>query len=239
MAGYSIPASEHSTMTTWGRSHEEDAMLNILELYPYGVVACVSDSYDIFNACEHIWGEKLKSQIMSRNGTLVVRPDSGNPVEIIMRLLHILGEKFGFSTNDKGYYVLDPHIRIIQSDSLDSETITKILDTMKAAGWSIDNIIFGMGGALLQHINRDTYNFALKCSAARVKGVWRDVWKDPITSSSKKSKAGRLKLVQNSRGEYRTITTGEQGKDILVPVFENGKILREDTLEEIRKRLGF
>merc|ERR1740138_583736 len=84
---FSIPASEHSTITSWGKDRELDAMRNMLESYPEGLVACVSDSFDIFNACENLWGTELKSLIEKRpeatGGCLVVRPDSGEPTEIV------------------------------------------------------------------------------------------------------------------------------------------------------------
>src|SRR5208337_1407858 len=92
MAGFSIPAAEHSTMTSWGRDHEEDAMRNMLEQFPTGLVAVVSDSYDIYSACRDIWGEKLKEKVIGRDGALVVRPDSGNPPEVVEKVLGILGE---------------------------------------------------------------------------------------------------------------------------------------------------
>merc|ERR1711916_115159 len=105
MGGYSIPASEHSTMTAWKSSKEKDAMENMLKQYPNGLMACVSDSYDIYNAAANIWGKELKDLVMQRDGTLVIRPDSGDPLEVNLKLLETLGEKFGYTINEKGYKV--------------------------------------------------------------------------------------------------------------------------------------
>lgn len=103
MAGFSIPASEHSTITSWGRDHEADAYENMLSAYPEGLVACVSDSYDIYRACESIWGSSLKDKVLGRKGTLVVRPDSGDPPVVCGQVLDVLGKAFGYSVNAKGY----------------------------------------------------------------------------------------------------------------------------------------
>src|SRR5262249_12467229 len=243
MPGFSIPASEHSTITAWGKEHELDAYRNMLQAYPTGTVACVSDSYDIYNACEKLWGEILKPDIMHRNGTLVIRPDSGDPVTVLTKVLEILGEKFGYETNSKGYRVLPPYVRVIQGDGVNMFTIQNMLFQLtKFTGWSADNLAFGMGGALLQQLNRDTQKFAFKCSAAQIAGEWRPVFKDPITDPGKNSKHGRLALVQLQPGQFRTLenvdahTDDLATEDQLVTVFENGKIMVTDDLGSIRER---
>lgn len=237
MAGYSIPASEHTTMISWDKEHEQDAMKNMLDKFPDGIIACVSDSYNIYNACSEIWGTALKDQVMNRNGTLVVRPDSGNPTHVVMQVLEILGEKFGYTINNKGYKVLDPHVRIIQGDGIDYDTIAKILYAMMQESWSIDNIAFGSGGALLQKLNRDTQRFAYKCSAIERSSVWHPVSKDPVTAAFKKSKAGRFKLIKNEDNTYNTVDINTVGMNQLKTVFENGEILQTQTLEHIKQRL--
>lgn len=233
MFGFSIPAAEHSTITSWGRDNETDAYRNMLQQYPEGLVAVVSDSYDIYNACEHIWGEVLKDEILQRNGTLVVRPDSGEPKDVVLKCTQILGEKIGFTVNEKGYKVLNPKIRIIQGDGVNYESIGEILEHLKNHGWSADNVAFGMGGALLQKVHRDTQKFAFKCSCATVNGEDRDVYKDPATDHGKKSKKGRLKLVKENE-TYITKALDEDGEDILQTVFENGKILREIDFQGVK-----
>jgi len=238
VAGFSIPASEHSTITSWGRAGEVDAMRNMLTIYPKGLVACVSDSYDIFKACSELWGTELKDMIMAREGTLVVRPDSGDPPSTSLKVLELLGEKFGAEKNGKGYKVLDEHVRVIWGDGIDLEMLVKILSTLKDAGWSADNIAFGSGGGLLQKLNRDTQKCAFKCSAITVNGVEREVFKDPITAPGKKSKKGRLALVKEG-GKFVTKTEcpkeGVPG-DVLVTVFENGALVADIPYEDVRAR---
>ena len=179
-AGFSIPASEHSTITAWGKDREVNAYENMLNSYETGVIACVSDSYDIFNACENLWGEKLKTQILNRDGTLVIRPDSGDPKSVNLKILNILGEKFGYTVNDKGYKVLDSHVRIIQGDGICYETLKEILQHLEKHKWSADNIAFGSGGGLLQKMNRDTQKCAFKCCLAVVDYKEVYVYKDPV-----------------------------------------------------------
>lgn len=189
--GFSIPASEHSTITSWLRRGEVDAFRNMLTQWPTGLVACVSDSYDLYGACRDLWGDKLKAEVLSRDGTLVVRPDSGDPVEVTLEVIEILGEQFGYTVNEKGYKVLDPHVRMIQGDGISLETIIDILENFKLYGWSADNIAFGMGGALLQRLDRDTLKFAMKANEATVDGIPRAVYKDPVTDHGKHSKRWR------------------------------------------------
>ncbi len=236
MAGFSIPAAEHSTITSWGKENEVLAYKNMLEQYPTGLVAVVSDSYDIFNACENLWGGILREDVLRRDGTLVIRPDSGNPVEVVPRVLDILGDKFGFAVNSKGFKVLNPKVRVIQGDGINYLSVGDILEAMKLAGWSADNIAFGSGGGLLQQLDRDTQKFAFKCCAVKVDEVWRDVMKDPVTDHGKRSKAGRLTLVHDEHG-YKTVTVDEiHGEEMLVTVFENGALFVDDMLSDIRQR---
>lgn len=235
MAGFSIPAAEHSTITAWGREHESDAMKNMLEQFPTGTVAVVSDSYNIYKACSDIWGDKLKEKVLGRNGMLVIRPDSGDPPEVVLKVLGILGDKFGYSRNEKGYKVLNDKVRVIQGDGMDYAMARDILDNLMIHKWSADNVSFGMGGALLQKLNRDTQKFAFKCSGVTVDGKERDVYKEPITDPGKNSKAGRLKLLREN-GTYYTVKADNPGKDELVEVFRDGRLLRKYTLNEVRER---
>ncbi|XP_071961446.1 nicotinamide phosphoribosyltransferase-like [Antedon mediterranea] len=239
MAGFSIPAAEHSTITSWGKSHEKEAFANMLDSFPNGLVAVVSDSYDIFNACENIWGKELKDKIVKRGengGSLVVRPDSGDPPDVVIKVLEILGKAFGTTDNSKGYKVLPDYIRIIQGDGINYEMLGTVLQRMKDHKWSADNIVFGSGGALLQKLNRDTQKCAFKCSYAEVDGTARNVFKQPVTDPGKKSKKGILSLVKQN-GKLETFQEGTGvDKDIMVPVFENGKLLKDYNLKEIRER---
>ena len=203
VAGFSIPAAEHSTITSWGRDKEVDAYRNMVKQFggQGKILAVVSDSYDIFNAAAKLWGEELKDEVIASGATVVIRPDSGDPVWVNSRLIEILGQKFGYTVNSKGFKVLN-NVRMIQGDGVNELSIRSILGALMAAGWSADNIAFGMGGALLQQIDRDTQKFAMKCSSARINGEWVPVQKDPVTDSGKKSKAGRVTLYKNKQGEY-------------------------------------
>jgi nicotinamide phosphoribosyltransferase len=241
VAGFSIPAAEHSTITSWGRDGEVDAYRNILNNFatPGSIVAVVSDSYDIYNAAENLWGGELRQQVIDSGATVVIRPDSGDPVEVNRKLIEILGSKFGYTKNAKGFKVLN-NIRLIQGDGVNELTIRSILGAFMAMGWSADNIAFGMGGALLQIVDRDTQKFAMKCSAAEVNGKWIDVVKDPVTDSGKKSKAGRVTLWTNGTGEYvSSVDEPKQWADrgwtkALVPVYWDGKLENEITFEQVR-----
>ena len=238
MPGVSIPASEHSTITAWGREHEADAYENILDNAPEGIVACVSDSYDIYNAVRNLWGGKLHDKVMQRKGVLVIRPDSGEAVTVLEQLFNIAGEKFGFEVNRKGWKVIAPQVRFIQGDGVNYHTIQNMISQLTRRGWSMDNWSFGMGGALLQQLNRDTLRFALKCSAIDINGQWHDVYKQPVTDPGKDSRAGRFVLLKEGN-EFVTVKQEVDrtivGEDQLEIVLEDGVLRRNQTLEEIRK----
>ena len=238
MAGFSIPAAEHSTITSWGEEHEIDAMRNMLTAYPTGLVACVSDSFDVFRACSEYWGGVLKNDVLARDGVLVVRPDSGDPPTIVVEVLRRLGEAFGTTTNELGFRVLHPKVRVIQGDGIDFAMLGNILDAMQVAGWSADNIAFGSGGGLLQKLNRDTQRFAFKCSSAVVGAEERDVFKRPVTDGGKKSKAGRFKLIRDPQGRLSTVRESEapDAPSLLRMVFENGCVIARSSFAEIRQR---
>lgn len=238
IAAFSIPASEHSTMTSWGREHEVDAYRNMLTTFggEGKLISVVSDSYDIYNACEHLWGEELKAEVLKSGATIVVRPDSGDPLTVPVEIIKILADKFGFTTNSKGFKVLNPAVRVIQGDGITIESLPQILANLKEAGFAIDNLTFGMGGGLLQQVNRDTQKFAMKTSAAKIDGKWVDIYKDPIGDHGKLSKRGKLALIRESGVKYETVRgDGWAWADILQPVFRDGKILREQTLAEVRE----
>lgn len=244
IAGFSIPAAEHSTITSWGRDNEVKAYENMLTQFarPGSIVAVVSDSYDVYNAASKLWGEQLREQVVASGATVVIRPDSGDPVEVNRKLIEILGAKFGYTTNAKGFKVLN-NVRLIQGDGVNEMSIRTILGTFMALGWSADNIAFGMGGALLQQVDRDTQRFAMKCSSIKVDGIWINVQKDPVTDSGKKSKAGRVTLWTNSGGEFASAVTPPTGwsdkgiggwTDALVPVYWNGNLSKDYTFAEVR-----
>lgn len=238
MAGFSIPAAEHSTITSWGLENEVDAFRNMLTAYPTGLVAVVSDSRDIFAACSDLWGNQLKDEVLNRDGVLVVRPDSGDPPTVVVKVLQALANAFGGEYNDKGYLVLNPKVRAIQGDGIDPEMLTKILEATTANKLSADNIAFGSGGGLLQKLNRDTLKFAFKCSSVVVDGEQRDVYKDPITDTGKSSKRGRLKLTTTAGAHgpvFATVAESDPGDDLLQTVYENGEVVKEYDFEDVRR----
>ncbi|WP_444934327.1 nicotinate phosphoribosyltransferase [Microbulbifer sp. JTAC008] len=240
MAGFSIPAAEHSTMTSWGREQEAKAYENMLTQFSGDncLVAVVSDSYDLWSTIENIWGGELKERVENNGGTLVIRPDSGDPVDIVTQTIERLMRIFGATINSKGFRVLPDFIRVIQGDGISLHTIEGILSAMKARKQSAENISFGMGGELLQKVNRDTMRFAMKASAVRVDGLWRDVYKDPATDSGKRSKRGRLALINRTDGTPYTIREQDIGgrNNLLKTVYRNGKLLIEQDLDTIRGR---
>ena len=249
VAGFSIPAMEHSTVTSWGDSElaEKSAYSNMIELYGGDgkLYACVSDSQDIWRAVDKIWSKELKNKVISKGGTLVVRPDSGDPLTVPIQVIERLMLGFGWTVNSKGYRVLPSCIRVIQGDGIDQHSLPKIIENMKLAGLSLDNIAFGMGGGLLQHVNRDTFGYAMKASAINFDvehPKWYDVYKNPV--GGKASKAGLLD-VNPEKGTYKVhpysdgtyppegssmITVYEHRRDWIQPT------IKETTFEEIRKR---
>lgn len=239
MPGLSIPAAEHSTITAWGRTGEAQAYENMLGQFarPGQTVAVVSDSYDLFAAIDQLWGTTLREAVENSGGTLVVRPDSGDPVTIVCEALERLMAKFGHRVNSKGYRLLPDCVRVIQGDGVSPAMIGQVLDAMKRQGLSADNVAFGMGGELLQKVNRDTQQFAMKASAVCIDGQWRDVYKDPVTDPGKRSKRGRLALVHDET--YATVPVSELGQraDLLRTVYRDGELLVDEDFEVIRARL--
>lgn len=234
MAGFSIPAAEHSTITMWGKDKEVEAYRNMLKAYGRAgtLLACVSDSYDLYNAITNLWGKELREEVINSGATLVVRPDSGHPATVVLESLKRLDEAFGTTFNKKAYKVLN-HVRVIQGDGINEDSIREILETITSAGYSATNVAFGMGGGLLQQLDRDTNKFAFKCSAALVDGKLVEVFKDPVTDHGKQSKKGILDLVYLG-GQFKTVSGMDNFGSVLKTVFENGKITREYTLAEVR-----
>lgn len=249
MAGFSIPAAEHSSITSWGREHEVDAYRNMITQFakPGSIVACVSDSYNLWNACAKLWGEQLKAEVIGSGAIMVIRPDSGHPSSVVLATAKILEEKFGTTINSKGFKVLN-HVRIIQGDGINDDSIREILNTLMNNGYSATNIAFGMGGGLLQQLDRDTQKFAMKCSSVTIDGKTVDVYKDPVTDSGKRSKAGRLDTIcRHSNLSFgkdcvsiETVILEDNQishpLSIMQTVYENGEILVEDNFESIRER---
>lgn len=239
--GFSIPASEHSTITSWGRDCEADAYANMIEQFskPGSIFAVVSDSYDLQNACANLWGGVLKEKLLASGGLLVVRPDSGDPAQTVLATVKTLESKFGSTKNQRGYKVLQG-IRVIQGDGINMHSIREICETLIRNGYCVSNLAFGMGGALLQAVNRDTQRFAMKCSSVNVNGVERDVYKDPVGDPGKRSKKGRLDLISSKDGGYTTVRIDGGAlchpDSVLQTVFEDGEVMSTQNFEDVRKR---
>jgi nicotinamide phosphoribosyltransferase len=235
----SVPAAEHSTITAWGRANESQAYANMIERFApeFPIIAVVSDSYDLDHAVKALWGRELKAKVEASGSRLVVRPDSGHPPTIVRFTIEALMDAYGYTTNAKGYRVLPGHVRVIQGDGVEEDSIRDILTALEKVGLSAENVVFGMGGALLQKCNRDTLRFAMKCSAAEVDGQWRDVQKTPATDPAKASKAGRLALIRDEHGVLRTVRrdAAEGRPNLLAPVFRDGEILRRQSFAEIQE----
>jgi nicotinamide phosphoribosyltransferase len=181
-----------------------------------------------------MFGTVLKQDIIDNNVQLVVRPDSGMPALIVSECLEILDGHFGSTVNDKGFKVLN-NVRVLQGDGINSQSIDQILAYAHKRGYSADNILFGQGGALLQQLDRDTQKWAMKCSAIRVNGKWRDVFKDPITDPGKSSKKGRVTLYKENGVYHSGVEDWPTSK--LVTVYENGVLMKDYTFDEVRSNV--
>lgn len=245
ICGFSINASEHSTITSFGKDHELDAYRNMIKQFakPGAIFACVSDSYDIYKTISLFWGTELIEEIIKSGATLVIRPDSGNPLKVVPKCLELMEAKFGYKINSKGYKVIN-HVKLIQGDGVNPQSIKEILSIINEMGYSATNIAFGMGGASLQGssantINRDTQKFAFKASHIVVDGENIDLYKSPITDPGKISKRGRLDLVYD--GSLKTVILKDNeivhDKSVMRNVYENGELLIDDDFETIHKRI--
>lgn len=239
LAGFSIPASEHSTMTSWGRPNEVEAYRNMIRRFagPQRIVAFVVDSYDLWTAVDQLIGVELKQEIETSGGRVVIRPDSGDPIAVLPRLIEHLMRRFGFRVNAKGYRVLPDFIRVIQGDAITLETLPRILEALKLRGLGTENASFGMGGGLLQKLDRDTMKWAMKASQIVVDGQARDIYKDPVTDPAKRSRGGRWAVVRSGhRHEAIRIEETDGRENLLRPVFRDGELLVDQGFAEIRAR---
>lgn len=244
MAGFSIPASEHSTTTIWGKEFEIEAVRNLIMKFGKKgkIFAFVIDSYNREALVEKVSTE-LKQLIIDSGCTVVFRPDSGDPkvepIEVVEQLMSL----WGYTLNDAGFKVLPDNIRVIQGDGISITSVPDIIANLYKAKLSLDNIAFGMGGGLLQQCNRDTLKFAMKTSYAMVNGKGRDVSKNPIGDNSKRSKDGVLNLVSVD-GDYQTVRDEDMVNFVgctnqLELVYLNGDILKDDNLVDIRNRIVY
>ena len=253
LIGGSVPATEHSVMCAGGVYNERDTYERLLKLYPEGIVSIVSDTWDLWKVCTEIL-PSLHQEIMSRNGKLVVRPDSGDPVNIIcgdpeapydspqyLGLARILAREFGATRNTQGYLELDSHIGMIYGDSITYERAEEMCRRLAENGFASTNIVLGVGSYTYQYVTRDTLGIAMKATWAEIDGVGHELFKDPITDNGiKKSACGRLAVVRDEEGKITLIekaTAVQESQSLLEPVFENGNMLRTQSFVEIRSEL--
>jgi nicotinamide phosphoribosyltransferase len=243
MSAFSVPATEHSVECSFGSSSddEEKYLEHVLDTFakPGAIVSIVIDGYDVFRAAETLC-TKFKDKIISSGAKVVFRPDSGDMMQVVPRILRMQEAAFGSVTNSKGYRKIN-NVGLIQGDGVDHMNIKSLLGKVLALGFSADNIVFGSGGALLQKVNRDTFKFAQKASAVRKNDVWISVAKSPITDSGKASKGGRLTLVRSKiTGEHSTIDfdkpLSDEFEDEMNLVYSYGDLMFDTTLAEVRSR---
>ena len=256
----SVPATEHSVMCAGGKEDEESTFRRLLETYPKGILSVVSDTWDLWRVCtEHIVA--LKEEILARDGKLVIRPDSGDPVDILcgreqqlsdapgeyktpaeIGVIELLWDVFGGTVNKQGYKVLDPHIGAIYGDSITIERADEICRRLKAKGFASTNVVLGIGSFTYQFNTRDTFGFAMKATYCEINGEGREIFKDPITDDgTKKSATGLLCVTRDEySGDYMLMDrvdwqTSKGGE--LKTIYRDGKFENTTTLSEIRENL--
>lgn len=243
MAAFSVAATEHSVMTSFGEENEEASFGYLIDnmMLEGGILSVVSDTWNVFRATDY-WGE-LAGRIREKNGTLVVRPDSGEMRDVLPRILERLMSSFGYDVNSKGFKVLR-NVKVLQGDGIDENSVTEPFQIAEEMGISADSIMTGSGGGLMQaNIDRDTCKFAFKASNVRfVDGTEQGIAKNPITDPGKMSKRGRLKLLDCGQYHFATATSGDPDfnglRDHLHTVYKNGEVSNMETLGQIRERLS-
>lgn len=242
--GHSAIASEHSSVTAWGRNNEKEMVLTYLNNNKnQNLIACVGDSYDIFKFTEMVTSGEFKEKIESDDyPTFVIRPDSGYPVDVINQILNTMEKNnVRYTLNSKGYKIFNKY-RILWSDGVTKQNIKDVLSSAILRKYSTQNFVFGMGGGLVQNLNRDTLGFAIKCSELTFDdGSTFDIYKDPITDPDKKSKRGKVTTYFNKKtGEFFTDIIGKENEyiiNIVQPVFVNGKLIKEYNLTQVRENV--
>lgn len=259
VVGVSVPATEHSVMCMGSEESEIETFRRLIcELYPAGVVSIVSDTWDFWRVITE-FSVELKAEILKRQpnalglAKVVFRPDSGDPVKIICGdpdaekdspaykgAVQCLWEIFGGTETAQGYKVLNERVGLIYGDSITLERAQNILKGLEAKGFASNNLVFGIGSYTYNYLTRDSFGFAVKATWGQVNGVGRELFKDPVTDSGvKKSAKGLLRVEQTENGfELFDQQNFEQEKmGALQTVFENGQLLRECSLDQIRERL--
>jgi len=256
----SVNATEHSVMCAGGKEDEVETFRRLLETYPTGILSVVSDTWDLWKVCtEHV--VTLKDEIMNRDGKLVIRPDSGDPADILCGLntspvivfdavikhpsykgvIELLWDVFGGTVNEQGYKVLDPHIGAIYGDSITIDRADEICARLEAKGFASTNVVLGIGSFTYQYNTRDTFGFAMKATYVEVNGEGREIFKDPITDDgTKKSATGLLCVATDNEGKLvlaDKVSWNGEANGKLQTIYKDGKFTNVTDLETIRKRL--
>ena len=253
LIGCSVPATEHSVMCMGMKDGELATFRRLInEVYPNGIVSIVSDTWDFWKVVTEYTVE-LKKEILARNGKVVIRPDSGDPIKIICGdpdaehgspefkgAIECLWDVFGGTKTEQGYKLLDEHIGLIYGDSITLERAEKILEGLKQKGFASGNVVFGVGSFTYQYVTRDSFGFAMKATSGVVNNQRRDIFKSPKTDSGTKKSAKGLLRVEKENGKYVLYdnqTEDQEKLGDLEVVFLNSKLMKEQTLSEIRKRI--
>ena len=257
----SVPATEHSVMCAGTKEDEVETFRRLLNTYPTGILSVVSDTWDLWKVCtEHL--VTLKEEILARDGKLVIRPDSGDPVDIICGydpykrtnisdikfepkpehkgVIELLWDVFGGTVNEQGYKVLDSHIGAIYGDSITIERAEEICKRLEAKGFASTNIVLGVGSFTYQYNTRDTFGFAMKATYVELNGVGREIFKDPITDDGTKKSATGLLCVEEHNGKiglYDKVQWATEATGLLQTIYRDGQFENQVTLTEIRNRL--
>jgi len=259
VVGVSVPATEHSVMSMGLQESEIDTFRYLIkDLYPSGVVSIVSDTWDFWKVITQ-YAKELKGDILSRKenaiglAKVVFRPDSGDPVKVIAGdadaavgspeykgAVECLWEVFGGSVTDNGYKVLNESVGLIYGDSITLPRAKAILEGLEMKGFASNNIVFGIGSYTYQYLTRDSFGFAMKATWGQVDGEGRNISKDPVTDRGEKKSASGLLRVEESENGYTLFdkqTKEQEEQGVLQIVFEDGKLVKETSLAEIRARL--
>lgn len=262
--GGSVAATEHSVMCAGGELSEKETFEHLIDLYPGGILSVVSDTWDLWSVLTGLL-PSIKDKVMARDGKLVIRPDSGDPVDIICGtasyepshprynertpaekgVCELLWEIFGGTINEAGFKELDPHIGMIYGDSINYDRADEMTERLAEKGFASTNVVLGVGSFTYQLVTRDTFGFAMKATWAEVDGVPRNLFKDPITDDGlKKSAKGRLAVLGRfgAHGGYTLdviseATPEQEAASLLKPVWEDGKFITRYSFAEVRATL--
>lgn len=252
LIGGSVAATEHSVMCSGSKDGELETFRRLItEVYPSGIVSIVSDTWDLWKVCTE-YLPALKEVILNRDGKVVIRPDSGDPVKIICGdpdgeteverkgVVELLWDVFGGTVTAKGFKLLDAHIGAIYGDSINIERATRICDGLMAKGFATQ-VVFGIGSYTYQYNTRDTFGTAMKATYVVIDGEGQEIFKDPVTDDGTKRSATGLLHVKKENGSfvlYDKVTWEQEQKSELKTVFKDGKLVKEFSLAEIRALLA-